>query len=398
MFFEVSRQVARRVAIGQELPTAHTPVLDEAAAAVDHLPDPWLLSTQERCGSLIAAQQLINQLQAWMHDTVAVADECKDSQRLYAGTTGTMTAIATNANLPAGSATVRRAAALARMPATSEAFRAGRITTAHVQALTSSAGQIDGFAEVEAALVTTAELVDPAELRRLLKVLIEQSRPEALDEDLDDQRARRGISLSKLSDGMWRVDGYLDSVGGQLLADTLNSFSDRACPGDTRSRRQIRADALTDICAAACANTKPLWVSGLTVTVDIATLPEHLQARFDDETPLGPDTLALLACTPQLSVLFGHTRGETFVPLHLARTARRATHHQWSALKVRDGGCLRCGRASTYCHAHHIVPWAQGGATDVENLALLCARCHTDLHMGRYQITVRNGKPQIMRQ
>jgi 5-methylcytosine-specific restriction endonuclease McrA len=57
-------------------------------------------------------------------------------------------------------------------------------------------------------------------------------------------------------------------------------------------------------------------------------------------------------------------------------------------LIARDRGCIRCGRSPRHCHAHHILHWKDGGRTDLSNLALLCSRCHHDLHMGRYTITM----------
>jgi hypothetical protein len=34
------------------------------------------------------------------------------------------------------------------------------------------------------------------------------------------------------------------------------------------------------------------------------------------------------------------------------------------------------------CDLHHIVPWWQGGPTDLDNLAMLCGRHHDRVHDG----------------
>ena len=44
--------------------------------------------------------------------------------------------------------------------------------------------------------------------------------------------------------------------------------------------------------------------------------------------------------------------------------------------RCRFAGCTRRRRL----HAHHVTPWAQGGATDLANLVLLCPRHHTLVH------------------
>ena len=44
--------------------------------------------------------------------------------------------------------------------------------------------------------------------------------------------------------------------------------------------------------------------------------------------------------------------------------------------------CMLCdSRESIQCH--HIVKFADGGATDLENTALLCANCHVKVHRNR---------------
>ena len=69
-------------------------------------------------------------------------------------------------------------------------------------------------------------------------------------------------------------------------------------------------------------------------------------------------------------------------PLWLSRRARHASAAQLLTLVVRDGGCVQCGAPWIRCHTHHLTPWnapAQGH-TDLDNLALLCPSCHTNLH------------------
>src|SRR5947207_1071753 len=65
------------------------------------------------------------------------------------------------------------------------------------------------------------------------------------------------------------------------------------------------------------------------------------------------------------------------------------SHHQFRALAVRDGGCRfpGCARPVSWCEAHHVVPWEDGGPTDRANLVLLCWRHHHDFaHHPRWQL------------
>ena len=46
--------------------------------------------------------------------------------------------------------------------------------------------------------------------------------------------------------------------------------------------------------------------------------------------------------------------------------------------------CMICEREfeKKYLQYHHIVEFSKGGATDVENGAILCPNCHNMLHRG----------------
>ena len=393
---EVSRPARRRAAIRESLPTDHPVVLDDIAALVDSLPDPVDLGEDDLVGSLQVTARLRNQLDAYLTALAGTADAQHVSTSLRAGTTGVMIAAATGTNPAVGSAIVGTARALRTLPHVADAFRAGTINSLHVHALREAAKHICTFAKLEQSLVEVAESVEPAELRRLLSVLIIQDHPEAPDEEHQCQRDKRGLSLSETANGMFRLDGWLDGLEGRRLRDALAAFTDRTSTGDTRTATQARADALADIITAANANTRPLGVSGLSVLVDLENLPDGLGATLDDGQLLGPATFDLLSCATACAVIFGVKRDDAFVPLALGRSLRRASRWQWAALIARDRGCIRCGRSPRYCQAHHIVHWKNGGLTDLSNLVLMCSRCHHDLHNGHYTITMQpNGVPTI---
>ena len=68
-------------------------------------------------------------------------------------------------------------------------------------------------------------------------------------------------------------------------------------------------------------------------------------------------------------------------PLGVGRNSRTVPRWLRRQLWDRDGGCQfpGCGRTQ-WVHAHHVVHWAQGGATDLDNLILLCGFHHRFLH------------------
>ncbi len=86
-------------------------------------------------------------------------------------------------------------------------------------------------------------------------------------------------------------------------------------------------------------------------------------------------------------------------PFDLGREARMYSSAQRLVLAVRDGGCIwpGCDRPPSYCEAHHIDHFAEGGKTDVDRGVLLCRFHHMKLHNHGWRIT-RDGKgPFVLR-
>lgn len=86
------------------------------------------------------------------------------------------------------------------------------------------------------------------------------------------------------------------------------------------------------------------------------------------------------------------------LPLDVGRKARTFPPHLRKALEIRDGGCIYpgCTKPPGWAEAHHIIHWAQGGQTSLDNAALLCSRHHHEIHHNNHTITIGpNGKPTI---
>jgi hypothetical protein len=67
---------------------------------------------------------------------------------------------------------------------------------------------------------------------------------------------------------------------------------------------------------------------------------------------------------------------------------------------ARDRRCRfpGCGRPHTWCDAHHVTHWADGGDTALGNLVLLCRRHHRLVHEpGGFRMTMQDGRPVFAR-
>ena len=91
------------------------------------------------------------------------------------------------------------------------------------------------------------------------------------------------------------------------------------------------------------------------------------------------DTARKLACDAGVTTVVRGSGGEV---LDIGRKSRTVPAAMRRALEVRDDrrcsfpGCER----TLYLDAHHIEHWIDGGATKLENLCLLCSRCHGFVH------------------
>ena len=96
------------------------------------------------------------------------------------------------------------------------------------------------------------------------------------------------------------------------------------------------------------------------------------------------DTMKRLCCDGSVISIVEGNRGQ---PLDVGRKQRTVSTSLKRALWSRDRGCAFPGCHKTrYVDAHHIRHWADGGATSLDNLTLLCTHHHTLLHEGGFTI------------
>ena len=82
-------------------------------------------------------------------------------------------------------------------------------------------------------------------------------------------------------------------------------------------------------------------------------------------------------------------RGSDGSVLDVGRRRRTVDWRLRKALDARDGGCRFPGCGSRLrTHAHHIIPWAEGGETAMDNLVLLCPLHHRAVHEGGWRVEV----------
>jgi hypothetical protein len=81
-------------------------------------------------------------------------------------------------------------------------------------------------------------------------------------------------------------------------------------------------------------------------------------------------------------------RGDVLDVGRRRRTVPPALHR---ALTRRDQGCRFPGCGLRLCDAHHLEHWADGGATRLDNLVLLCRRHHRAVHEEGFAVELLGG-------
>jgi len=100
-------------------------------------------------------------------------------------------------------------------------------------------------------------------------------------------------------------------------------------------------------------------------------------SELDDGTRVSAETARRIACDAALVAVQRGANGDV---LDVGRRTRTVPPALRRALDARDRGCRFPGCACRFTAAHHIVHWADGGATKLDNLVLLCRRHHRRVH------------------
>jgi hypothetical protein len=283
-------------------------------------------------------------------------------------------------------------------------------------------------AVVSGALPVRSAAVVVSEADKLLPLLVEEARPTALDGliriaaddgpracrklrpqllakygiDGELQReqdaAKRYVALSQPFVDEMGVAEYrltLDPEGRAVLEAALGPLSaPKPTDGerDLRSSDRRRGEALISLVRRGVAGAEkgPRHTkSQLFVAVDLETLRSGLRGAGvtvggpEAGTLLAPETVRRLACDATIIPTVMSVAGAV---VDLGMDVRLFTSAQIKRLWLRDRHCTYpgCDMPASWCDAHHLTHWADGGPTALENAALLCERHHTIVHNRRY--------------
>jgi hypothetical protein len=292
---------------------------------------------------------------------------------------------------------VEAARALQEMPAAQEAMASGELPSSALRTLV-DARKIspEAFSGAEEALVEAATGLSQKAFRN--RVELWRHRVEDPHESARRRHEARRLDYGRTLEGMIRLEGMLDTEDGQIMITTIRALVDAdGVRGDTRTHTQRRADALGQLCRGFLSRRDRPHVGGerpvVSVIVDAKTLARGAgTADLPDAGPILAETARRVSCDASLVRMIMSADSE---PLDVGRKTRVIPAALRRAVEARDRHCRfpGCDRPPAWSEIHHVVHWADGGGTSLENLLLVCWRHHRAVHEDGFRLRLVAGRP-----
>ncbi|WP_329000527.1 HNH endonuclease [Kribbella sp. NBC_00709] len=303
---------------------------------------------------------------------------------------------------------------------------------AQAEAIVSALDKLPTTVPVEDLQVAEREMVElgrthgPLDLRKAgvqIRNRLDTDGPEPAEQKAYD---RETLQLKTAENGV-AFSGFLANENAELFRTLIHTHAKphKTIDGalDPRTRDKRRADALITVLTSATGGCTMRTAAAAAATADgakpdggasefraghgakphiIVTIDfKDLQAATASATGqliygdgLSAATIRRLACDAHVLPI---VLGSDSQPLDVGTTVRLATGPLRKALIARDKGCVCCGAPPIYCDAHHVISWIDRGETKIDNLVLLCKRCHRDLHAGHWDIHIADGIVHVAR-
>ncbi len=273
-------------------------------------------------------------------------------------------------NLGAAREKVRVAKALGALALIDEALGRGELSYSKVRAMTRVATGANEADLLQMARYATASQLERicAHYRQVAEISGEQARA---TED------RRWVTQRATDDGMVAVTIRVHPDEATQLMQAIR-VSAETSGGEMADGAVAMAE---DVLRGRAPNRAP-------VDVSLHVSAETWQGHTEDGTGVSAETCRRLCCDAGVAPVVEDADGKV---LGVGRKTRTTPAAIKRALAARDQGCRFPGCTHTrHVDAHHIVHWADGGSTELENLVDLCRRHHRYVHEFGYQVVVRD--------
>ncbi len=188
---------------------------------------------------------------------------------------------------------------------------------------------------------------------------------------------------------LFRMTVQMGNVEGATLATWLTRRADQYDPdpesGVYEDFESRCADALSELASQALAEDRDHDRATLLIHTDLVTLLSGIgTSTVADGPAMANDTLRRLACDARLQLALTNPHDTV---IGVGRTTRTIPPWLTRLVRGRDQGCRFPGcRRTRWVQIHHIIHWADGGPTNLDNLITLCGHHHRLIHEHRWTI------------
>jgi len=290
-------------------------------------------------------------------------------------------------------------ATLRAMPFLESAFGRGDVSWSQVRAICVAVRVVDqaGRASVDTligSLAASLRDADPDELIRRIDDEVSRIRDDLTLHREDRQLRSNFLAIQGRLDGSASIYGEADAQSTASIVAALDAVAERPVNSDdpdAPSRASQHFDALLAICEASLngndGSTRPR--PRLIATLDLnSSDPAQILWNLPGRAPrISHTATEQLLCDADIqTVIFRGAR-----PVSVTTERTDITPAMRTALIARDGGCRfpGCSAPAAWTDAHHVSPQNQHGPTLIDNLVLLCRRCHRRIHRSRWRIELK---------
>jgi hypothetical protein len=286
---------------------------------------------------------------------------------------------------------VRRARDLRSMPELADAVVDGALSLEKAGAFTPLVGKLPEveIADEQSAYLAGAAVRTVDGIQQWVRTIIAMNSERDLELEQATAEQREYFRGRVTPDGMYRGSFALALRNSEETQTVMEALSRKAGLDDTRTVGRRQADAFKEVFGGAAAWMDLPQTGGQRAHVSYVVDAEWARGAARATPPVGawsgPQTrsyLDMVLCDARISRVLLDGRGQV---VRLESLTDQVTTAQRRALVGRDRHCVApgCTRPPAFCDVHHLTARADGGPTEIGNLALLCRRHHVMWHQGQ---------------
>jgi hypothetical protein len=355
--------------------------LCRAAATAATALEPSALDLPELRTTAVGLQQHIDQMGVALARVLADAESRKAWQGTGARSMADWLAGKTKSSYGQAKRKQKLGEALGKSKELDEAVKKGDVSPDAASELTDAVNHPPAGADV-GELVNAVKGATPAEAKEAAETWRRVHSEESEEAAAKRRFGQRSVKSSMPNDGMVTTTVILPELENRMVQNALEHIKGLS-EADGRTREQQMADALIALVDGYAKGTvtggreKPSIILTIPVESVLGTSNEPGVTAHGDKIPAH-----IVRQMVENALLQRMMQAEGII-LDLGREVRYATVQQYKAILARDGGCTvnTCNIPGGWCDVDHIVPWEQGGESNIADMRLLCRFHHVLRHM-----------------